>query len=179
MKYAIFLFLLISINSNALDYEIGLSHLKLEQKLFGTIQFDMDLTGINTKVWYGNFGAGVFVAKSNKVENTLTVPGKIYENEIDLFIHTKLMYRYKVGKFSIVPSFGYVNYKTTWWSNGVKPTNWANDHDSDLTYGLSLRYEVNKKSVITFGYTDFYRKNKKGKGKETTKGLFLSVNYRF
>ena len=53
----------------------------------------------------------------------------------------------------------------------------------DITYQHeqkgNISLNINSKTSIELGYTDYYRKNKRGFGKETTKGFNASFTYKF
>lgn len=160
----------------ALEIEIGA--LKINQNLFGNIKFEMNTVSVASTVWYKNFGFKVLVAKSEKTKNSIILDEK-YTNKIDSLIYSSILYKYEINKrFSIITGVGYTSYETTWLVDNIKPK-WSKDKDSDISYSVSLRYDINKNSAVELGYTDYYRKSKKGYGQEKTTGFNVSYIYKF
>lgn len=157
---------------------IGLGTLRINQNLFGNIKFPMNAISLKSTAWYKDFGFKILVAKSNGTKNSIELDKK-YTNKIDYLISSVFLYKYKINnEWSIIPGVGYTDYKTTWKVDGKKVF-WSNDKDSDISYHLSFRYEININSSIELGYTDYYRKNKTDFGKETTRGYTASFIYKF
>lgn len=157
---------------------VELGALRINQNLFGSIKFPMNAISLSSTVWYKDFGFKLLIAKSNKTKNSVDLDKK-YTNKIDHLFSATILYKYQINnKFSFVSGVGFTTYKTSWKVDGVDPW-WKNDTDDDISYQASIVYEIDKNKSIEFGYTDYYRKNKKGFGKETTNGYSLSFSYKF
>lgn len=176
MKYL--LLLLLSFNLHALEYEVSAKHLVVSQKLFGKIDFKQDALLLGGNVWHSSgLGFGVSIARSTESANNAYVENKFYTNKINLLTNVNLLYKFDLNKnWSIYSQVGYTDYKTNWKVNDIEPA-WAKGSDSGTSYGVGLRYKMNKKALITFGYDDLYRKDKKGYGEEKTKAVNFGFVY--
>lgn len=164
--------------------DVGLSYLRIDQNLAfvaGNIEFPMNAVALDYTKWssnYSNFGFKLLVAAGSDTENAIKLD-KAYTAKIDYLISGTVLYKYQLtDRFTMLAGIGYTSYSTTWTVDGIEPW-WANDIDNDWSYQLSVRYEVSGKYAVEVGYTDYYRKNKVGFGKETTRGFNVSLIYKF
>lgn len=157
---------------------LGISVLRIDQNLFGTIEFPMNAVAISTTSWRRNYGLRLLVATSSTTENSLAAD-KLYTNKLDYLYSATLLYKYQLTpSISLLPGVGYTSYRTTWLVDGVAPW-WTNDTDSAISYQLSARYEISSALALELGYVDYYRKNKPDFGRETTRGFSVSFIYKF
>lgn len=161
----------------AVSIEVGA--LRINQNLFGNIKFQMNAISLGSTVWYKDFGLKVLMAKSSETENSINLDKK-YTNKIDNLYSVMALYKYQINdNFSFISGVGYTTYQTSWEVNGVKPEGWATDTDSDISYHGAIRYTLDDNYSFDIGYSDFYKKNKVGFGKETTRGINASFIYKF
>ncbi len=175
MKY---LLLLISFNCFA-DYEVGVSHLRINQNLFGTISFPMDALQVDGTYWSkSGFGVRILAARSTETANSLYVEGKQYSNKINAMYGGEFLYRQKFGLWGFEVGIGKNDYKSTWTVNGVKPS-WSKGTDSDYRYHVGVTYPINDSVSMRFSYDDIYRKDKIGYGREETRAYGFGFVYKF
>ena len=138
----------------------------------------MNAMAVDYTYWRNNYGLRLLAATSSETKNAIELDKK-YTNKIDYLFSATVLYKYDLGgNFSLVSGVGRTTYRTTWLVDGIAPW-WAKDTDSDWSYYSSIRYELNSKTSIEFGYTDYYRKHKQGFGNETTRGFNASFIYKF
>lgn len=179
MKYLIIILSLISINSIAEDYELGISYARVNQELFGTISFPMDAVIINGTVWNdAGFGVRLSIGRSTMTANSMYVKGRQYSNKIKALYSASALYRFNIGKFKVITGVGKTDYKSVWTVNGESPV-WANGTDSDWSYYAEITYPVEGSVYLSFGYADIYRKDKAGQGREETRAFTAGFVYLF
>ena len=178
IKYILIL-LLFALPATA-EQSFGVSALRIDQELFGTIHFKHAAFTLNySYITDYNVGIKLSLGKSNEVPNSLPFNGKTYMNEITQYRQITMFYRYKLNdKWSIEPSFGHVYYKTKWKVNGKEP-HWSNNSDSDVTTAVMAVYQPNKNWAYHAGYNWLYIKYKEGFGKEQTSSYEVGVSYVF
>ena len=176
MKY---LLLILSFNCFAQE-EFNISYLRINQNLFDTINFQMDAVEVSYSYItdYG-VGARIGLGRSTETANSLYVEGLRYSNKINAIYTGELFYRYELGnKFSFDLGVGKTDYKSTWHVNGVKPA-WSDGTDSDWSYHSRVNWKIEDNISLTFGYSDIYRKDKPGKGREETRYFKAGFTYIF
>ncbi len=162
------------------NYEANISYLRINQNLFGTIEFPMDAAELSLSFVKSNkYGARISIGRSTETINALYVEGLEYSNKINAIYGAEVFYRYSVNeKLSFDLGVGKTDYKSTWWVNGAKPA-WSDGVDSDWSYHLRLNYEIKNNLYLTIGYSDIYRKDKEGYGREETNYFKTGLTYRF
>lgn len=165
------------------NYDVGVSYMKTHQKLFDKIHFPMDTGLITVSYWldesdYGRLGLRGVVGKSIETIDTYATPELMYSNKIDLFTSAEIVYKYTFTKTSIILGVGKTDYKSTWWVNGNIPS-WGKGTDSDWSYTGGIGYKIEDNLTLELLYKDIYRKNKKGFGREETRGFSIGLVYQF
>lgn len=165
----------------ATEYEVDITYSRINQNLFDIISFPMDATSVSLTAWNdSNLGFRITTGKSTETANQLYVEGLHYTNIIDSLWSATLLYRYELSDtWSLETGIGKTDYKSTWKVNGVVPVWGDNSADSDWSYTAGLSYKMEDSVYLKLSYTDYYRKNKEGYGRETTRGFGLSLVYRF
>ena len=177
MKYLILLIL--SFNCFAQE-EFNVSYLRINQNLFDTIEFQMDAVEVSyLYIAESGIGARIGLGRSTETANSLYVEGLRYSNKINAIYTGEVFYRYELdNKFSFDLGVGKTDYKSTWHVNGVKPE-WSSGTDSDWSYHSRLNWKIEDNINLTFGYSDIYRKDKPGKGREETRYFKAGFTYIF
>lgn len=181
MKYLIFIIILLtSINAYSNDYEAGVSYARVNQNLFGTIAFPMDAVIVDVTYWHDSgLGFKLSTGKSTETANSLYVKGAHYTNKIDSLWSGTFLYRYELDKWYTEIGFGKTDYKATWTVNEVIPVWGDNSADSDWSYYAGVGYKIEDNVLLKFTYADWYRKEKEGYGRETTRGFTVGFSYLF
>lgn len=176
MKY-LFL-LLISFNTLA-HSELTLSYARINQKLFDKISFPMEAVKIDYDyVSKYDFGVNLSLARSTETANELNHNIE-YKNKITALYSASVFYRYELtNNLSFDAGVGITDYKSTWKVNGVIPE-WGYGTDSDTSYFLKANYQLNQDWSLSAAYYNFYRKNKKGYGREETTAFSIGLKYVF
>ena len=164
----------------ASQYSCGASYMRVNQNLFGTIEFPQDALQLRCS-YLSDYKVGIRIGLANSVEssNKLFVEGTLYTNKITSYKHVSMFYNYKINdSWSVEPFVGFVDYDTEWTVNGERP-HWFEDSDSDITKGLLVNYRYSDDWRIFFGYSNLYNKNKKGYGLETTTSYEVGFAFTF
>lgn len=178
--FILILLLLIGFNSHSSEYEVGVSYARVNQDLFGTISFPMDATIIDLTYWNDSgLGFRLSTGKSTETANSLFVKGFHYTNKIDSLWSGTLLYKYEFDKWSTEFGVGKTDYKATWKVNGIIPVWGDNSADSDWSYYAGIRYKIEDNILLKLTYADWYRKEKSGYGRETTRGFIVGLAYLF
>lgn len=178
MKYLILL--LVSFSCLA-EKEVGISYMRVNQDLFGTISFPMDAAQLSYSYILDNgVGVKLIAGKSTETANSLYVEGFQYQNKIDSLFSGIVFYRHRISdKHSLDFGFGKTDYKSTWKVNGDVPEWGDNSADSDWSYHLNYHYKTGDNTHLNFGYSDIYRKHKEGYGREETRVFEVGFVYGF
>lgn len=164
---------------SAVSYEAGVSYQRINQNLFSTIEFPMDAATVQATAWSDiGFGIRAMIGRSTETANHLYVKGLHYSNKINAIYSAMIMYRHSFGEFTAEFGLGKTDYKSTWKVNGIKP-DWSDGTDSDWSYHASIKYPINDDVDLSFGYSDLYRKNKSGYGREETRSFSAGFAYNF
>lgn len=164
----------------ASQYSCGASYMRVNQNLFGTIEFPQDALQLRCS-YLSDYKVGIRLglARSAESPDKLFVEGEFYTNKITSYKHVSIFYNYKINdRWSVEPFVGYVDYDTEWTVNGERP-HWFEDSDSDITKGLLVNYRYRDNWRIFFGYSDLYNKNKEGYGPETTASYEFGFAFTF
>ena len=170
----------LSTAATAVEYDASVSYARIDQNLFGTIEFPMDALVVSGTAWDDSgFGFRVTVGRSTETANNLYVDGYHYTNKINAMYGAMVVYRQSIGNFSGEVGFGKTDYKATWTVNGKVPDWGDNSADSDWSYYAGVTYPINNDVDLSFGYTDIYRKDKEGYGREETRSFSAGFVYNF
>ena len=184
MKY---LYLLISFsifNASALEYELFVKHMVINQNLFPDTDKEIDFKHDGVMLGgsihhHSGFGLEVFIATATEAANGLYREGKFYTNRIKIITNSSFTYRYNLSdNWDVKAKVGYTDYKTEWKVNDVNPS-WYKGADSGLSYGLELTYAFDERFKMSTGIDDLYRKDKEGHGKEKTKAAYFGFIWYF
>lgn len=170
--------MLSSFGAKAVEHETTISYGKINQDLYGTVEFDMPAIMLSYTAWGESLGLRLRAGKTWQAKNELHTRGFKFENQIDQLTTIAVMYRYNYQGFQLAGGLGYTDYKTTWEVNDSRPS-WANDTDSGVSYHVELSYDVSDSFRVGIEYADLYSKNKEHYGKESTDMLLLNLSYVF
>ena len=157
----------------SVEYEVGVKTIYIEQKLFGTIEFIQPTMSIVGNVWFDNgFGLGATVGVSDEADNKKRGVVK-YTNTIKLLTSYSVMFKHAVyDNVEVFADVGITDYRTLWTVNGERPE-WARGVDSDIHYGVGIRYIMDN-LTMSFSYVDYYRSSD-----ETTVGYSITLTSKF
>lgn len=166
------LLLLALLSFKALGLEVVNKYSYIDQSLFNEYTFKHHVMSVGLRV-----PVGPVVLEGTYGSSISDSPDR-YKVSIKDITSLSVLYPIDLTEsLSFMPKVGYTDYESEWKYKG-RETHWSPAKDNDWHWGLGLEYSMDSYS-LGLEYVDYYRKNKEGKGSESTTGISLYLTYSY